>query len=105
MAQQDALAFISKVSEDAALQKEVAGAKPEGWAAAAKKAGFNVTVDELKAASTSLYNKLKGTGQLSDADLAGVVGGATSYSSLTYQGLSFNTNTLAQLPSFKLMAW
>ncbi len=106
MAQQDALSFISKVSSDAGLQKQLANAKPEEWVAAAKKAGITVTADELKSASKAIYGKAKGSGQISDEALSGVVGGTLGQttSQLTYQGLSFNTSQLS-IPSFKLMAW
>lgn len=113
MSQEKAMAFLSKVSEDDALASKVSAAGPNGWDAVAKAAGYDVTKEELAAASLAVHDSFKAQGGLiSDEDLDGVVGGAGPADAITakpaiveVKGAKFNVNKLGKLDAFKVAAW
>src|SRR5258706_1973169 len=109
MAEKDALAFLSKLGDDDELAKKVNAATPGTWDQVAREAGFDVTKEQLDAASRSVGQQLKKDANLSDEDLAKVVGGAgtlaypTTY--VNYQGMKFNVINLGKIGSVKEPAW
>jgi predicted ribosomally synthesized peptide with nif11-like leader len=112
MSQEKAMAFLSKVSEDDALASKVSAAGPNGWDAVAKAAGYDVTKEELAAASLAVHDSFKEQGgSLADEDLDGVVGGAgpaaitAKPAIVEVQGAKFNVNKLGKLDAFKVAAW
>jgi len=110
MAEKDALAFLSKLSEDDELQKKVNAATPATWDQVARAAGFDVTKEQLDAASRSIGAQFQKDANLSDDDLAKVVGGAGTFQStyptyVQYQGLKFNVKNLGKIDAVVAPAW
>ena len=111
MSQKDALAFLSKVSEDQELMNKVNAADPAAWDEVARAAGFDVTKEELTAASNTITAKFREEGgSLSEEDLAKVAGGVSTMTStyptyVSYQGLKFNSTNLGKIDAFKVAAW
>ena len=108
MSEKDALAFLSKVSEDQELQKKVGAGDPAAWDQVARAAGFDVTKEELKAASNAVTAQFRKDNNLSDDDLAKVTGGAGTSAYPTYvsvQGAKINVLNLGKIDAFKMGAW
>jgi predicted ribosomally synthesized peptide with nif11-like leader len=90
MSKENAEKFLDDVNKDGNLQKKLldAASTAQAWVAEAAKAGYQLTVDELKAAAEAVTGKsisadqLVGTlrgffeGQLDDKSLDAVSGGA-----------------------------
>ena len=107
MSEKDALAFISKLGDDAELQKKVNAGDPKAWDQVARAAGFDVTKAELDAVAVAIGKQLKNS-NLSDEQLGQVTGGAGMVASPTYvqfQGTQFNATNLGKLASIKMPAW
>jgi len=90
MSKENAEKFLDDVNKNEGLQKKLldAAANAQAWVAEAATAGYQMTVDELKAAAEAVTGKpisgdnLVGTlrglfeGELNDGSLDGVTGGA-----------------------------
>ncbi len=111
MSEQNALAFLSKVSEDDELAKKVDAAGAESWDEVARTAGFDVTKDELNAAVGAVTAQARAEGScLSDDDLAKVVGGTKvatipNAQLVKFKGKDFNVGNLSKLGAIKVAAW
>jgi len=110
MSEKNAFAFLSKLGEDQELQKKVSAGDPKNWDQVARDAGFDVTKEQLDAASRAIGDQFRKDNNLSDDDLAKVTGGAGAMTSTypTYvqlQGSKFNVQNLGKLDAFKMPAW
>ena len=102
MSKENALAFLSKVSQDQGFADKVGATSTEdGWVKLANDAGLDCTAAEIKEAGKLVKNQ---GGELSDEDLESVAGGAKF--SLSGFKISYNRFSSPSLSSFSsIMYW